>query len=64
MNRETESPEPVGASTSLSIPPADSDILWGDRPTKEQSEPMTELVIAAHEFAVSQIREGGVSLCD
>ncbi|GAA0203746.1 DNA-binding protein [Halobaculum roseum] len=36
----------------------------GGRPTEEQAEAMTELAIAVHQFAVSQIREGGVCLCD
>ena len=36
----------------------------GGRPTEEQADAMTELTIAVHEFAVSQIREGGVCLCD
>jgi hypothetical protein len=35
----------------------------GGRPTEEQAEAMTELAIAVHQFAVSQIREGGVCLC-
>ena len=34
------------------------------RPTEEQAKAMTELAIAVHQFAVSQIREGGVCLCD
>lgn len=36
----------------------------GGRPTAEQADAMTELAIAVHEFSVSQIREGGVCLCD
>lgn len=36
----------------------------GGRPTQEQAEAMTELASAVHQFAVSQIREGGVCLCD
>lgn len=36
----------------------------GSRPTEEQAEAMTELAIAVHQFAVSQIREDGVCLCD
>jgi len=36
----------------------------GGRPTEEQAEAMTELATAVHEFVVSQIREGGVCLCD
>ncbi|MFC6765223.1 DNA-binding protein [Natrinema soli] len=35
----------------------------GGRPTEEQADAMTELAIAVHQFAVSQIREGGVCLC-
>jgi hypothetical protein len=35
----------------------------GGRPTDEQAAAMTDLAIAVHEFAVSQIREGGVCLC-
>ena len=30
----------------------------GGRPTEEQAKTMTELAIAVHQFAVSQIREG------
>lgn len=36
----------------------------GGRPTKEQASAMAELAIAIHQFTVSQIREGGVCLCD
>ena len=36
----------------------------GGRPTEEQAEAMTELAKAVHQFVVSQIREGGVCLCD
>jgi hypothetical protein len=36
----------------------------GGRPTEEQADAMTDLAIAVHQFAVSQIREGGVCLCD
>ncbi|WP_257300409.1 DNA-binding protein [Haloarchaeobius sp. FL176] len=36
----------------------------GGRPTEEQAEAMTDLANAVHQFAVSQIREGGVCLCD
>lgn len=36
----------------------------GGRPTEAQAEAMTDLAIAVHQFAVSQIREGGVCLCD
>ena len=36
----------------------------GGRPTEEQAQAMTELAIAVHQFSVSQIREGGVCLCD
>lgn len=36
----------------------------GGRPTEEQAEAMTDLAAAVHQFAVSQIREGGVCLCD
>jgi len=36
----------------------------GGRPTQEQAEAMTDLASAVHQFAVSQIREGGVCLCD
>lgn len=36
----------------------------GGRPTQSQAEAMTELAIAVHQFAVSQIREGNVCLCD
>jgi len=32
--------------------------------TEEQAEAMTDLASAVHQFAVSQIREGGVCLCD
>jgi hypothetical protein len=35
----------------------------GGRPTEEQADAMTELAIAVHQFATSQIREGGVCLC-
>ena len=35
----------------------------GGRPTKEQAAAMAERVVAVHEFVVSQIREGGVCLC-
>ncbi len=35
----------------------------GARPTEEQADAMTDLAIAVHQFAVSQIREGGVCLC-
>lgn len=36
----------------------------GSRPTEEQAEAMSELATAVHQFAASQIREGGVCLCD
>jgi len=36
----------------------------GGRPTEQQAEAMTDLASAVHRFAVSQIREGGVYLCD
>jgi hypothetical protein len=36
----------------------------GGRPTQEQADTMTDLANAVHEFTVSQIREGGVCLCD
>jgi hypothetical protein len=36
----------------------------GGRPTAEQAEAMTELATAIHQFSVSQIREGGVCLCN
>jgi len=36
----------------------------GGRPTEEQAEALTDLASAVHQFAVSQIREGGVCLCD
>lgn len=36
----------------------------GSRPTAEQAEAITELATAVHQFSVSQIREGGVCLCD
>ena len=36
----------------------------GGRPTEEQAEAMTDLASAVHQFAVSQIREGSVCLCD
>lgn len=36
----------------------------GGRPTEEQADAMTDLAIAVHRFAVSQIRDGGVCLCD
>lgn len=36
----------------------------GGRPTEEQAAAMTDLAVAIHEFVVSQIREGGVCLCD
>ena len=36
----------------------------GGRPTEEQADAITDLAIAVHQFAVSQIREGGVCLCD
>jgi len=36
----------------------------GGRPTEEQTEAITDLANAVHQFAVSQIREGGVCLCD
>ncbi|MFB6178499.1 MAG: DNA-binding protein [Halorientalis sp.] len=35
----------------------------GGRPTEEQAEAMTQLATAVHQFAVSQIRDGGVCLC-
>jgi len=36
----------------------------GGRPTEEQAHAMAELATAAHKFVVSQIREGGVCLCN
>lgn len=36
----------------------------GGRPTEEQTEAMTELATAVHQFVVNQIREGSVCLCD
>ena len=36
----------------------------GGRPTEEQANAMTNLASAVHQFAVRQIREGGVCLCD
>lgn len=36
----------------------------GGRPTAEQADAMAELATAVHQFSVSQIREGGVCLCD
>jgi hypothetical protein len=36
----------------------------GWRPTQEQADAMTDLASAVHRFAVSQIRDGGVCLCD
>jgi hypothetical protein len=36
----------------------------GGRPTAGQAEAMTDLASAVHQFVVSQIREGGVCLCD
>jgi len=36
----------------------------GGRPTEEQAHAMAELANAAHQFVVSQIREGGVCLCN
>ena len=36
----------------------------GGRPTQEQAKAMTDLASAVHQFAVSQIREGGICLCD
>lgn len=36
----------------------------GGRPTEEQADAMAELATAVHQFVVSQIREGGVCLCD
>jgi hypothetical protein len=36
----------------------------GGRPTAEQANAMAELATAVHQFSVSQIREGGVCLCD
>jgi len=36
----------------------------GGRPTEEQAEAMAELAGAVHQFAVDQIREGGVCLCE
>jgi len=41
-----------------------TDYAGGGRPTEEQAEAMTDLASAVHQFAVSQIREGGVCLCD
>jgi hypothetical protein len=36
----------------------------GARPTEGQADAMRDLAIAIHQFAVGQIREGGVCLCD
>jgi hypothetical protein len=36
----------------------------GGRPTEEQADAMAALAIAVHQFVVSQIREGGVCLCE
>ena len=36
----------------------------GGRPTEEQAHAMADLATAAHQFVVSQIREGGVCLCN
>lgn len=36
----------------------------GGRPTEEQADAMVDLAAAVHEFSVSQIREGGVCLCE
>lgn len=36
----------------------------GGRPTQEQADAMMELATAVHQFSVSQIRVGGVCLCD
>ncbi|RQH00540.1 DNA-binding protein [Natrarchaeobius oligotrophus] len=36
----------------------------GGRPTGEQAKAMAELAAAVHQFAVDQIREGGVCLCE
>lgn len=36
----------------------------GVRPTIEQADAKTELATAVHQFSVSQIREGGVCLCE
>jgi hypothetical protein len=36
----------------------------GGRPTSEQADAMTDLATAVHEFSVSQIREGGVCICE
>lgn len=36
----------------------------GGRPTAEQADAMTELATPVHQFSVSQIRDGGVCLCD
>jgi hypothetical protein len=36
----------------------------GGRPTEQQADAMAELARAVHGFAVDQIREGGVCLCD
>ena len=36
----------------------------GSRPTEAQAEAMIELATAVHQFSVSQIREGGVCVCD
>lgn len=36
----------------------------GGRPTDEQADAMIELADAVHRFSASQIREGGVCLCD
>jgi hypothetical protein len=36
----------------------------GGRPTREQADAMADLATAVHEFSVSQIREGGVCICE
>jgi len=36
----------------------------GGRPTNEQADAMADLATAVHEFSVSQVREGGVCLCE
>lgn len=36
----------------------------GGRPTNRQAAAMADLARAVHEFAVAQIREGGVCICD
>jgi hypothetical protein len=36
----------------------------GGRPTEEQADAMAELATEVHQFSVSQIREGGVCLCE